>query len=344
MGSNPIPSANWDFASLTTELRGGKAAARQRFEGARSAKTKTFYQSVKGKRNFLTAEIFMIRGMILDIDGVIIGEKIGVNSPNPHPAVIGALKSIRAKGVSISLCTAKPYFAILNIIEDANLNNPHITEGGSVIINPIDKVIVQKYVIDSGIASKIIDSYLKNDVYTEFYTTDNYFIQKNQYSDITEKHNHILQKKPTTVESLSKEALSSEIVKIMPIARDEADKDRLANIFKPFEEQLTLSWGVHPIALPLQFGIITARGISKERGAQELAKNLSISFEEMLGVGDSTSDWQFIKLCSYAAAMGNASEELKKLVLSKGEKFSYIGPTVDENGILEIFKHFQLLP
>lgn len=285
----------------------------------------------------------MVRAIILDIDGVIIGEKIGVNSPNPHPAVTQALRNIRTKGIFVSLCTAKPYFAILNIIEAAGLNNPHITEGGGVIIDPIDKVIVQKHVIDSSVASEVINVYLKNGVYTEFYTIDNYFIQKDQYSNITEKHVHILQKQPIIVESLSKETLSSEIVKVMPIAKDEADKERLIAIFKAFERRLTLSWGIHPVALPLQFGIITAPGISKEQGAHEVSKNLNISFEEILGVGDSTSDWQFMKLCSYAAAMGNASEELKRLVLSKGEKFSYIGPTVDENGILEIFKHFQLV-
>ena len=171
---------------------------------------------------------------------------------------------------------------------------------------------------------------------------ENYFIKKNQQSAITERHHHILQKKPIIVESLSEKALSEEIVKIMPIAENESDKERLVNIFKPFEDKLTLSWGVHPIALPLQFGIITAFGISKEQGAKDISKNLNIPFEEILGVGDGTSDWQFVKLCSYAGAMGNASEDLKKLVLSKGKEFSFVGPSVDENGILEIFKHFQL--
>jgi len=37
-------TASRDFASLTMEPRSGEAAARQRFEGARSLKTKTFYQ------------------------------------------------------------------------------------------------------------------------------------------------------------------------------------------------------------------------------------------------------------------------------------------------------------
>lgn len=284
----------------------------------------------------------MIRGIILDIDGVIVGEKIGVNSPYPHPEVITTLKNIKTRGVSISLCTAKPHFAISNIIEKAALNNLHITEGGSVIIDPIDNIIVQKHTIEGVLASNIIDVLLKNGVYTEFYTVENYFTQKDQGSDITEKHNHILQKKSIMVESLKREAISSEIVKIMPIAKSEKDKGKIIHIFSEFENKLTLSWGVHPVAMPLQFGIITKHGIDKEHGAKELVKDLGISFDEMLGVGDSTSDWQFIKLCRYGAAMGNASEELKKLVSSKGKEVSFVGSDVNQNGIIDILKHFNV--
>ena len=53
-----------------------------------------------------------IKGIILDVDGVIIGEKIDFNSPNPHIDVINKLRKIRKKGISISLCTAKPHFSI----------------------------------------------------------------------------------------------------------------------------------------------------------------------------------------------------------------------------------------
>ncbi|MEK7557255.1 MAG: HAD hydrolase family protein, partial [Patescibacteria group bacterium] len=76
--------------------------------------------------------------------------------------------------------------------------------------------------------------------------------------------------------------------------------------------------------------------------AIEILRSLDISFANTLGVGDSSSDWQFIELCQYGAAVGNASEELKKLVTSKGKEFSYIGPTVDENGIIDILNHFLL--
>ena len=169
---------------------------------------------------------------------------------------------------------------------------------------------------------------------------DSLFIQESQVSQVTKKHKHILQQDAKVTESLAQEALGSEITKLIPIAKDEEDKERLAGIFKPFESKLTLSWGVHPVALPLQFGIVTAPGISKEQGAISISENQKVSFGNMLGVGDSASDWQFIEMCKYGAAMGNAKQGLKDLVLSKGKDYSYIGSSVDENGIIEILDHF----
>jgi len=282
----------------------------------------------------------MIKAIILDVDGVIVGEKIGFNSPWPHPDVIKKLKEIKDRGIFISLCTAKPYFSIDKIIKDAGLDNYHIADGGGVIINPIDNKIVEKHLLDPQVVVKVIEAYLKENVYIEFYTVDDYVIQKNQTSKVTKDHAHVLQRKAKVVESLKDEALKSEITKLMPIAGDEKDKERLIKIFEPFKNKLTLSWGVHPVILPLQFGIITAPGISKKQGATTISKNLGVLFENMLGVGDSASDWQFIKMCQYGGAMGNAKQELKDLVLSKGEDFSHVGPSVDENGIIEILDFF----
>lgn len=284
-----------------------------------------------------------IKGIILDIDGVIVGEKIGFNSPSPHPKVISALKKIKSKGIFISLCTAKPHFAIRDMIKSAKLDNLHITDGGAVIIDSIDNIILKAHIINSAIAIKVLDAYLKNSIYTEFYTVESYFIQDNQASDITEKHTHVLQQKPYIVESLVEVAKRDEITKIIIIAKDEKDKMRLAKLFKPFENNLVLSWGVHPVALPLQFGIITAKGISKKNAAEEIVKSANISFDEILGVGDSTGDWQFIQLCKYAGALENASDELKELVMSKGNNYSFIGPTVDKNGVIDIFEKFKLI-
>jgi len=196
----------------------------------------------------------MIKGIILDVDGVIVGEKIGFNSPDPHPDIIQALKVVREKGIFISLCTAKPHFSIRSIIQSAKLDNYHITDGGGVIINPVQNEIVKKFTIDSNNAKEVIDFYIKNNIYTEYYTVDDYVIQQNQTSKITEQHKHILQQDAKVVDNLGRVSLKEEITKIMPVALDEKDKERVTELFEPFKDKLTLSWGVHPVALPLQFG------------------------------------------------------------------------------------------
>ncbi|MBT6755765.1 MAG: HAD hydrolase family protein [Candidatus Pacebacteria bacterium] len=284
-----------------------------------------------------------IQALILDVDGVIVGEKIGFNSPHPHPDVVSALKEIQNKGIPVSLCTAKPHFAISKEITDADLDNAHIADGGGVIISPLENKIIKQNNLPTESAVRVIQAFLDAGVYVEFYTVDNYVIQKSQAGEITQKHNHVIQAEPMQVDSLVEAAKESQITKIMPIAVDEADKENLNKIFEPFKNELVMSWGVHPVILPLQFGIVTAPGISKKQGAMEISQATGVSLENTLGVGDSGSDWQFIEMCGYGAAMGNAKQDLKDLVVTKGEDESFVGPSVDENGILEIFKYFELL-
>ncbi|MEK7109759.1 MAG: HAD hydrolase family protein, partial [Patescibacteria group bacterium] len=89
------------------------------------------------------------------------------------------------------------------------------------------------------------------------------------------------------------------------------------------------------------FGNITASGISKKQSVLEIVDMYKIKTEEILGVGDSLTDWDFISVCGFAGAMGNATEDLKKLVLSKGNN-GCVGKSVNENGILNIFEYFGL--
>jgi HAD superfamily hydrolase (TIGR01484 family) len=284
----------------------------------------------------------MIKGIILDVDGVIVGERIGYNSPYPHPDVITRMKSIEEKGIPISLCSGKPHNSIQSIITNANLHNLHITNGGSVVIDPIDNVILKSHIIDKQAAKKVLETYLSHGVYTEIYTVGEYFIQADQQRPLTDTHTHIMQCKPNIADSLLEEIDKLDVVKIMPIAKDEADKQNLISLFLPYKDVLTLSWGVHPVANPHQFGIITAKGISKKQAALKIAQHAHIQLGELLGIGDSTSDWQFIEQCGFAGTLSNGTDELKELVQLKGNQGFIGNKSVDENGVIEIFDYFKL--
>lgn len=299
--------------------------------------------SVLFKLLFTGLNIKMIKAVILDVDGVIIGEKEGFNFPFPNPEVIQALKAVEEKGVKISLCTARPHVALDKIISAAALNNIHITDGGGVILNPFTGKVVKQYPIEPIAAAQLVERLLEQNIYVEIYTVEDYFVQKNQQGELTNVHEKVLQRKPVLVDSIIDKTRNSEVVKMMLPVIPEKEKGVVEKICQDFTDKIVLSWGIHPIALPVEFAIITAVGVSKTSGAKEVAKNLGVSFEEMLGVGDSGSDWQFINLTKYGASVSNAADKLKELVLSKGEEFGYIGPSVDENGIIDIFKHFKLL-
>jgi HAD superfamily hydrolase (TIGR01484 family) len=283
----------------------------------------------------------MISGIILDVDGVIVGEKIGYNSPYPHPDVIAKLKAIENKGIPVSLCTAKPHYAIRKIINDADLRSLHITDGGAVIIDPIDDIVLKAHYIPTQVAKRILKAYRDADVYIEAYGLNEYLIEQARQSELTDVHTHILQQPPRMVASLAAAIEHEDICKLMPIAKDEADKARVTAIFEPFESELTLSWGVHPIALPHQFGIITTKGISKRQAVKEIVGNANIAPENILGIGDSTSDWQFIQDCGYAGTVENGYAELKQLIKGKVGKY-FIGGHVDGSGILDVFHHFAV--
>jgi len=286
----------------------------------------------------------MIKAIILDVDGVLIGSKPGFNFPDPHPEVTDALNKIRAKGIFISLCTGKPYFAIEKIVKDCQLDNIHVTEGGAVIINPLRPDVFQRRLIDSEAAVGLISALLAKNVYTEVYNGQDYLIQHSQSSsDIQQKHFCILGREPQTVDDLVLASKLAQISKIMPIVANQKEKDAVEEVFTHFRDRLDLQWAVHPTAMPLEFGVMTTKGVTKKQGALDIASGLAVDLENILGVGDSIMDWEFIQICGCGAAMGNASQELKDLVKTKPAEHFYIGSSVDENGLLDIFSHFDLI-
>ncbi|MBP9690578.1 HAD-IIB family hydrolase [Candidatus Woesebacteria bacterium] len=283
----------------------------------------------------------MINGIILDIDGVISGDKKGYNWPDPHPDVVHAIKSINARGITVSLCTGRGTFGIHHFVKLLELKNPHIGDGGAVIIDVYRDMILDSHPIDPKIVARLVDHLQQKNLYLELYTVQDYYIESGSEKDITEKHASVLGKKSIAVSSLSSLGTSDEVIKIMPIAGGAAQKKEVESIFRDYEDILTLQWGTHPSANPYEFGIITTKGISKGTAATKLMSLLDIRNEDVLGVGDSTTDWDFIKQCGFAGAMGNASTDLKRNVETK--EHYRIGPDVDHNGLLDIFRHFELL-
>jgi Cof subfamily protein (haloacid dehalogenase superfamily) len=286
----------------------------------------------------------MIKAVVLDVDGVIVGDKEGFNFPYPHRDVINGLKKIRSSGIYVSLCTGKPAFAIEKIIKDAYLNNIHIVDGGAVGIDPIDRRISFQYIIERSKGLDFSHFYLEHNIYMEFYTSSEYFVLKRQINELTWLHGNVLQTKPTLIDNADFILNKRDIVKLFLMAKDEEQKKFISESFaEKFGQDLALGWTVNPNTMPWQLGLVTAKGISKGKGVENISKNLNVPLDNILGIGDTMHDWEFIKICGYGATMENASEKLKELVLQKGRERGYVGKSVNENGVIDVLGHFGLI-
>jgi Cof subfamily protein (haloacid dehalogenase superfamily) len=281
--------------------------------------------------------------VVLDVDGVIVGDREGFNFPYPHRDVIEGLKKIRESGIYVSLCTGKPAFAIEKIVRDANLNNLHIADGGATGIDPIDKKVSFQYTIDTSKAMSLVHFYFQHNIYIEFYTSSEYFVLRKQINDLTQLHSFVLQREPGLVDDVDSFLDQKQIVKIFLMAENDEQKEFVNLSFEEkFGQDLAIGWTTNPNLIGWQLGLMTVREVSKGKGVEDISKHLNVPLNNILAIGDTMHDWEFIKICGYGATMANASEKLKELVLQKGEH-GYVGKSVNENGVIDVLRHFKLL-
>lgn len=80
---------------------------------------------------------------------------------------------------------------------------------------------------------------------------------------------------------------------------------------------------------------ILSRGIHKGKGIQFLSQKTGFQPSEMLGVGDSDVDLQFLSMVGFSAAPANAVPSVKDVV-------QYVSPYQRGEGVRDILEHFNI--
>ena len=282
----------------------------------------------------------MIKAIITDVDGVIVGKKQGVNFPLPNQVVIRRLQALQKKGIPVILCTSKSSHIIKELIRQADLRCPHITDAGALIIDPLDHKVIKVCVFDKPLASDIVAASLSEKFYTEVYGIDDYYLQKDYVGNFTEKRIQILQKEHITLNSLVEEIDSIDVIKIKIFAHNKEEKKKIQQFLEQFNEKANILWGQHPFTAPTEETNITVKGVSKQTAALEVLDYLKISPSESLGISDTVGDWNFMSLCKYVGVVGDESSEFKELAKTKGEGNYFFGSSVDDDGFLQIVDYF----
>lgn len=82
-------------------------------------------------------------------------------------------------------------------------------------------------------------------------------------------------------------------------------------------------------------GEISEEGITKADGIRLICETLGLPVSQTIAFGDSTNDVEMLSAAGTSVAMGNSSDEVKRMA-------DYVTDDYDKDGILNAFRHFGL--
>ena len=248
--------------------------------------------------------------VVCDVDGTLI-------PPASHPAngaskaVIDAVTKAQIKGAIISLATARSLDWVDDLVKILNIKAPIILDNGARIFHCGEGRYLKELFLSEEIAKNMI-------------TRLSEFHNKVVFVDHKGRHEY----NPYVHTALKK------VVKMMILHISPPKAEEIYQQIKNIPDTLvTKSISGHD---PTVESIHVTNGASgKDVALVEIAKYLHLHKEEIIGIGDSYNDMDFLKVCGLKVAMGNSVEEVKKIA-------DYIAPTYEQDGVADVLERFIL--
>jgi hydroxymethylpyrimidine pyrophosphatase-like HAD family hydrolase len=152
-----------------------------------------------------------------------------------------------------------------------------------------------------------------------------------------------LERSPIVVKDFKQIPTREKILKVNIVALDDKERNKITEIMSRENLEISSKWTGNPYIAPAQILSVTNKGISKKESIKKVSKDLGISLNEILGIGDTIQDWDFLEICGYKATLINATKELKNKFDFSNRKRQFMGKHVDEDGLIDILKHFKLI-
>lgn len=240
--------------------------------------------------------------LVLDLDGTLTNKQKKIT---PHTKE--TLLKIQEQGVKIVLASGRPTYGIAPLAEQLELQKYEgyiLAYNGGEIIDWKTKELMYKNLLDHDVLPYLYECAKKND-----------------FAIVTYDGEYVLTEKPDD-EYVLKEALLN-VMKIKkvdnfldavkhPIAKCliVGEPTRLAELEKEMYEHLKDRMGVfrsEPYFLEL-----VPKGIDKAQSLAVLLKEIGLTREEMIAIGDGFNDLSMIQYAGLGIAMANAQEVVKK--------------------------------
>ena len=256
--------------------------------------------------------------LFFDIDGTLVSFK----THQIPPSTIFALTQAKANGHKVFIATGRPPLIITNLGAIEHLIDGYVTINGALcFVN--DKVVCCKNIPQEAAQWVVNDAQEKN---------YGLIVVGEKDVAVLDPHGEVdrIFRQEIAVENLNKakpieEVMQQRILQLTPFFSADYEREFMAHI------PCCTSGRWHPA-----FTDVTAKGADKGEGILTMAHYMNLNPEYTMAFGDGGNDTSMIKTAGIGIAMGNALESLK-------QNADYTTSSVDEDGILNALRHFNLI-
>ncbi len=256
--------------------------------------------------------------LFFDIDGTLVSFK----THKIPSSTIFALTQAKANGHKVFIATGRPLLIITNIGDIEHLIDGYVTTNGALCF--VGEQIVRCLNISPKAAQILV-----NDAQEKNYGV---IVVGERDVAVLDPHGEVdrVFRNEIAVENLDRakpmdEVLGQRVLQITPFFTEDYERKMMAQI----PDCTSGRW--HP-----SFTDITALGADKGEGLLAMAAHLGLEPKHTMAFGDGGNDVSMIKTAGIGVAMGNALHSLKK-------EADYITTSVDDDGVLNALRHFELI-
>ena len=256
--------------------------------------------------------------LFFDIDGTL----VSFETHQIPPSTILALTQAKANGHKVFIATGRPPIIITNLGAIEHLIDGYVTTNGALCF--IGEQTVSCHAIPQDAAQLIVDDSREKDYGLIVVGAKDVAVldPKGDVDRIFRQHlavKNLELAKPVEV------VLQQRVLQMTPFFPERYETELMARI------PTCTSGRWHP-----EFTDITAKQADKGQGLLAIANQEGLDPKFTIAFGDGGNDTSMIRTAGIGVAMGNALESLK-------QEADYTTTSVDDNGILNALRHFELI-
>jgi len=264
--------------------------------------------------------------LAVDMDGTLLTSEKKIS-----PATLNKLAELSRRGVYVVVSTGRGLAELAEYQDATDLMKYGILISGSIVYDFINRKPLTVYRVADEVIDKIIDAGLAEGAMIHLITVDKSIAAERDISRMENFHMAIYKSMFDKIcvrcddfKNYVREN-PGEVIKVNLYHTSLESRNRNVERLKKFDLNLTFAESFNLEATP--------KNISKCSGLIELCKVLNIGVDECVAVGDGFNDVEILQTAGIGAAMGNASDEIKKIA-------DYVTDDNDHDGIVKVAEKF----